>query len=86
MTRALIIGSSHVNRLRTYVNSNCSTRNFSFGNDPLVRFYGISGGRVNKTGHCTRWERVISDIRPHHLVFHADGNDSDQNSCEGFTE
>jgi lysophospholipase L1-like esterase len=86
MTRVLIIGSSHVNRLRTYVNSNCSTRNFSFGNDPLVRFYGISGSRGNKKEHCTRWERVISDIRPHHLVFHAGGNDLDQNSCEGFTE
>jgi hypothetical protein len=68
------------------VNSNCSTRNFSFGNDPLVRFNGINGRRVNKKEHCTRWERVISDIRPHHLVFHADGNDLDQNSCEGFTE
>jgi hypothetical protein len=86
MTRVLIIGSSHVNRLRTYVNSNCSTRNFSFGNDPLVRFYGISGSRGNKKEHCTRWERVIFDIRPHHLVFHAGGNDLDQNSCEGFTE
>jgi hypothetical protein len=86
MTRVLIIGSSHVNRLRTYVNSNYSTRNFSFENDPLVRFYGISGGRVNKTEHCTRRERVISDIPPHHLVFHAGGNDLDQNSCEGFTE
>ena len=30
--------------------------------------------------------RVISDIRPHHLVFHAGGNDLDQNSCEGITE
>ena len=86
MTRVLIIGCSHVNRLRTYVNSNCPTRNFSFGNDPLVRFYGISGGSVNKTENCTRWERVISDIRPHHLVVHAGGNDLDQNSCEGFTE
>ena len=66
------------------MNSNCSTRNFSFGNDPLVRFYGISGSRGNKKEHCTRWERVISDIR--HLVFHAGGNDLDQNSCEGFTE
>ena len=82
----MIISSSHVNRLRTYVNSNCSTRNFSFGNDPLVRFYGISGGRVNKKEHCTRWERVISDIRPHHLVFRAGGNDLDQHSCDGFTE
>ena len=86
MTRVLIIGSSHVNRLRTYVNSNCSTRNFSFWNDPLVRFYGISGSRGNKKEHGTRWERVISDIRPHYLVFHAGGNDLDQNSCQGFTE
>jgi hypothetical protein len=59
---------------------------YPFGNDPLVRFNGISGGRVNKKEHCTRWERVISDIRPHHLVFNAGGNDLDQNSCEGFTE
>jgi hypothetical protein len=46
----------------------------------------ISGSRGNKKEHCTRWERVISDIRPHHLVFHAGGNDLEQNSCEGFTE
>ena len=68
------------------MNSNCSTRNFSFGNEPLVRLYGINGGRVNKKEHCTRWERVISDIRPHHLVVHAGGNELDQNSCEGFTD
>jgi hypothetical protein len=49
-------------------------------------FYGISGGRVNKKEHCTRWERVISDIRPHHLVFRAGGHDLDQHSCDGFTE
>lgn len=82
------MGSSHVNRLRTYINSNCSTIIFSFGNELLVRVYGISGGRVNKKEHCTRWQRVISDIRPHHLVFHAGGNDLDQtqSSSEGCTE
>ena len=59
---------------------------FHLGMNLWYVFYGISGGRVNKKEHCTRWERVISDIRPHHLVFHAGGNDLDQNSCKGFTE
>ena len=48
---------------------------FHFGNDPLVRLFGISVGGVNKKEHCTRWERVISDICPHHLVCHAGGKD-----------
>jgi lysophospholipase L1-like esterase len=59
---------------------------FHLGMNLWYVFYGISGGRVNKKEHCTRWERVISDIRPHHLVFRAGGNDLDQHSCDGFTE
>jgi hypothetical protein len=71
---SLCVCVSQVNRSSWYIILIFdSTRNFSFGNDPLVRSSGINGGRVNKKEHCTRWERMISDIRPHHLVFHAGG-------------
>jgi hypothetical protein len=80
-TRVVILGNSHVHRLKNFIDSNAQFNDFAFGDDPEVRCYGIGGGRINDAGHCTRWEQQIADRMPHHLIFHAGGNDLDDKNC-----
>jgi hypothetical protein len=47
MASVLVMGSSHVNGLRHYINNNPALHNFDFGNDPSVTLFGI-GGRRNE--------------------------------------
>ena len=77
MLGVLVLGSSHVNRFRDYVDRNVHLHNFAFSHNSVVQFYGIGGGRINNINHTSMWEQQITNYMPHYLVFHVGGNDVD---------
>ena len=84
---ASVLGSSHVNRLRHYINNNSALHNFEFGNDPSVTLFGIGGGRIYNNNHCQQCEHQISKVIPPHIIVHLGGNDLDNEELsEEFAE
>jgi hypothetical protein len=77
MSRVLLLGSSHVNRFRNYVDRNVHLHNFAFSHNSVVQFYGIGGERINNINHTSMCEQQIANYMPHYLVFHVSGNDVD---------
>jgi len=83
----LVMGSSHVNRLRHYINNTPALHNFNLGNDPSVTLFGIGGGRIYNNSHCQQWEHQISNVIPSHIIVHLGGNDLDNEELsEEFAE
>jgi hypothetical protein len=84
---ASVLGSSHVNRLRHYINNNPALHNFEFGNDPSVTLFGTGGGRIYNNYYCQQWEHQIYNVIPPHIIVHLGGNDLDNEELsEEFAE
>ena len=81
MTDVLVIGSSHINKLKEYIDANPDKRNFDI-RDINVHCYGISGGRIRRTHHVRDLERMIRIHNPSAIVIHIGGNDLD---CENIS-
>ena len=65
-TSVLVMGSSHVNRLRHYTGIN---------NTPALHNFDLRGGRIYNKSHCQQWEHHISNVIPSHIIVHLGGND-----------
>lgn len=81
MANVLLIGSSHINRLRQYVND-FNLQNFGLI-QPQVSMYGISGGRIKNNHHCGLWSNEVTRVGPYRILVQFGGNDLD---CENANE
>jgi len=77
MVNVLLIGSSHINRLRQYVND-FNLPNFCLI-QPQVSMYGISGGRIKNNHHCWLWSNEVTRVGLDRILVQFGGNDLD---CE----
>ena len=81
MANMLLIGSSHINRLRQYVND-FNLQNFDLI-QPQVSMYGISGGQIKNNHHCGLWSNEVTRVGPDRILVQFGGNDLD---CENANE
>ena len=71
----LLLGSSHINRLKHYVNK--LQQKFNLDGNVIIKLSGINGGRIGNNDHCRRWETYIEQVKPMHIIVHIGGNDLD---------
>ena len=81
MANVLLIGSSHINRLRQYVND-FNLQNFGLI-QPQVSMCGISGGRIKSNHHCGLLSNEVTRVGPDRILVQFGGNDLD---CENANE
>ncbi|XP_061167216.1 uncharacterized protein LOC133176061 [Saccostrea echinata] len=78
---SLVIGDSHVNRLRLYIGPGSSAADsYSIRELTTVKYYGISGGLVTNNHHLRKFSSIVQQINPHHLIVLLGGNDLDSPS------
>lgn len=79
----LIVGDSHVKRLKTFLGSRRSA-NFVFNIYELkeVNYFGISGGLVNNGHHLSLITSAVRRCRPQHLIVFIGGNDLDSSELD----
>ena len=53
----LLLGSSHINRLKHYVNK--LQQEFNLDGNIIIKLFGTKGGRIGNKDHCSRWETYI---------------------------
>jgi len=80
----LLLGTSHVNRLKHYVNK-LQQQEFNLDGEIFIKLFGISGGRIGNNDHCRRWETYIEQVKPMHIIVHIGGNDLDCPNCNNET-
>lgn len=73
----LVLGSSHVNRLSSFINSSPKLHNFDQHRCNIV-FTGISGGKILNDNHLRVFENAIRAHRPAWIIIHIGGNDLDR--------
>lgn len=73
----LIVGSSHVRRLRDHIVQNPDMTNFAVGK-VQVHFHGISGGKVTRIADVDDINASVAYCQPEHIILHIGGNDLDQ--------
>ena len=81
----LLLGSSHINRLKHYVNK-LQQQEFNLDDNIIIKLFGINGGRIRNNDHCRRWETYIEQVKPMHIIVHIGGNDLDCPNCKNETE
>ena len=79
----LLLGSSHINRLKHYVNK-LQQQEFNLDGN-IINLFGINGGRIGNNDHCRRWETYIEQVKPMHIIVHIGGNDLDCPNCNNET-
>ena len=72
----LLLGSSHINRLKHYVNK-LQQQEFNLNGNIIIKLFGINLGRIGNNDHCRRWETYIEQVKPMHIIVHISGNDLD---------
>ena len=72
----LLLESSHINRLKHYVNK-LQQQEFNLDGNVIITLFGINGGRIGNNDHCRRWETYIEQVKPRHIIIHIGGNDLD---------
>ncbi|KAK3084476.1 hypothetical protein FSP39_014130 [Pinctada imbricata] len=75
--KVLFIGSSHVNRLKSFMEQR-GFMNFNFHPPIDCHLFGISGGRLELSSHVRRVGMEISARKPTALIIHIGGNDLDK--------
>lgn len=76
----LLIGSSHIERLRIFLPEN---NPFQLSDNPDVQFHGISGGRILRSDHVRSFEAEVERVRPCRIIMQIDGNDLDSKDVKG---
>jgi len=79
----LLLGSSHIHRLKHYVNK-LQHQEFNLDSN-IIKLVGINGGRIGNNYHCRRWETYIEQVKPMHIIVHIGGNDLDCQNCNNET-
>ena len=79
----LLLGSSHMNRLKHYVNK-LQQQEFNLDGN-IINLFGINGVRIGNNDHCRRWETYIEQVKPMHIIVHIGGNDLDCPNCNNET-
>ena len=75
---SLIIGDSHVNRLRQFTRFSRDPNNvYNIRELPTVTYYGISGGLVTSNHHLRKLPSIAQNARPHDLNVLLGSNDLD---------
>ena len=54
----VLLGSSHINRLKHYVNKR-QQQKFNLDGNIIIKLFGTKGGRIGNKDHCRRWETYI---------------------------
>lgn len=76
MADVVLLGSSHIVKLKQYIDSDVKFKNFGIENIS-VEYCGIPGGRLANPDHIERFKNVICRFRPKYAVFQLYGNDID---------
>jgi len=63
----LLLGSSHINRLKHYVNK-LQQQEFNLDGNIIIKLFGINGGRIGNNDHCRRLETYIEQVKPMHII------------------
>lgn len=75
---SLVIGDSHVNRLRQLIEPNRSSADvFNIQELSTAEYFGISGGVVSNNEHLRKFSAIVSQNQPRHLIVILGGNDLD---------
>ena len=53
----LLLGSSHINRLKHYVNK--LQQEFNLDGNIIIKLFGTKGGRIGNKDLCRRWETYV---------------------------
>ena len=80
----LLLGSSHINRLKHYVNK-LQQQEFNLNGNIIIKLFGINLGRIGNNDHCRRWETYIEQVKPMYIFVHIGGNDLDCHNCNNET-
>jgi hypothetical protein len=65
----LLLGSSHINRLKHYVNK-LQQQEFNLNGNIIIKLFGINLGRIGNNDHCRRWETYIEQVKPMYIFVH----------------
>ena len=76
------MGSSHIERLRTFLPEN---NPFQLSDNPDVHFHGILGGRILRSDHVQSYEAEVGRIRPSRIIMQIGGNDLDSKDVKGVS-
>lgn len=76
MADVVLLGSSHIVKLKQYIDSDVKFKNFGIENI-IVEYCGIPGGRLANPDHIERFQNFIRRFRPKYAVFQLCGNDID---------
>lgn len=76
MADVVLLGSSHIVKLKQYIDSDVKFKNFGIENIS-VEYCGIPGGRLANPDHIERFKNFICRFRPKYAVFQLCGNDID---------
>ena len=74
--KLVVVGSSHVRRLGTFIYNRPALHNFNLMNCE-VKCLGIGGGKVSNSDHVQTILSFIEKNRPEHVIVHIGGNDLD---------
>ncbi|CAG2207821.1 unnamed protein product [Mytilus edulis] len=74
--KIVVVGSSHVRRLGTFIYNRPALHNFNLMNCE-VKCLGIGGGKVSNSDHVQTILSFIEKNRPEHVIVHIGGNDLD---------
>ncbi|CAG2194567.1 unnamed protein product [Mytilus edulis] len=74
--KIVVVGSSHVRRLGTFIYNRPALHNFNLMNCE-VKCLGIGGGKVSNSDHVQTILSFIEKNRPEHIIVHIGGNDLD---------
>ncbi|MES9882805.1 MAG: SGNH/GDSL hydrolase family protein [Sedimenticola sp.] len=81
----LVLGSSHICRLKAYVWANMGDFSFELSPPHKIVMHGISGAKIESDSHCKSFDRVVREHRPKGLVVQIGGNDLDQEGVDDDT-
>ena len=76
MADVLVLGSSHIEKLRLFIQADPSLYNFDC-HDRKIECFGISGGKIENSTHVKLLEDKINTLRPKRVVVQIGGNDLD---------
>ena len=76
MADVLVLGSSHIEKLRLFIQAGPSLYNFDC-HDRKIECFGISGGKIENSTHVKLLENKINTLRPKRVVVQIGGNDLD---------
>ena len=79
----LLLESSHINRLKHYVNK-LQQQEFNLDGEIIIKWFAINEDRIGNTDHCRRWETYNEQVTP--IIVHISGNNWRQISIHGMLE